>query len=102
LATAICKVEWAYSRNKEEHRSAFKGVCFDVLEVTKRTVKIQWNINDGKYKFGYLAHRQFLICAEENKSNRKATCDSCVEFGNCIYQDSKKTICSKYRVKEGK
>ena len=30
LATAINKVEWAYSRNKDEHHSAFKGVCFDV------------------------------------------------------------------------
>lgn len=91
-----------YDAKGDKFATLAKGVCFDVLEVTKRTVKIQWNINDGKYKFGYLAHRQFLICAEENKLNRKATCDSCVEFGNCIYQDSKKTICSKYSLKEEK
>ena len=30
LATAIGKVEWAYSRSKDEHRSAMKGACFDV------------------------------------------------------------------------
>lgn len=30
LSTAIGKVEWAYSRNKNEYRSALKGVCFDV------------------------------------------------------------------------
>lgn len=30
LSTAISKVEWAYSRNKDEHRLALKGVCFDV------------------------------------------------------------------------
>ena len=30
LATVINKVEWAYSRNKDEYRSALKGVCFDV------------------------------------------------------------------------
>lgn len=30
MSAAINSVEWAYSRNKEEHRSALKGVCFDV------------------------------------------------------------------------
>lgn len=30
LATSIGKVEWAYSRNKDEYRPALKGVCFDV------------------------------------------------------------------------
>ena len=30
MSAAISNVEWAYSRNKEEHRSALKGVCFDV------------------------------------------------------------------------
>lgn len=30
MSAAISKVEWAYSRNKDEYRSALKGVCFDV------------------------------------------------------------------------
>ena len=53
-----CKV---YDRQDEVFTTLSKGQKIEVLEVDKRTVKIQWETEDNKLKYGYLAHRQFMI-----------------------------------------
>lgn len=53
-----CKV---YDRQGEVFTTLSKGQKIEVLEVDKRTVKIQWETDDNKLKYGYMAHRQFII-----------------------------------------
>lgn len=61
-----CKV---CDRHAEDFVTIPEGTEIKVLEVDKRTVKIEWYYGDKKY-YGFLAHRQFLICVDENATEQ--------------------------------
>ena len=65
-----------------------------MLEVTKKGVKIQWQINEEKPKFGYVSHKQFMICVDTKLVDYK--CIDCVKFGNCGAAGADKVACADF------
>jgi hypothetical protein len=57
-----CKV---YDKRAEDFTTIPKDTEIKVLEVDRRTVKIEWEYK-GKMYYGFIAHRQFMICVDEN------------------------------------
>ena len=53
-----CKV---YDRVGDEFTTLSAGQKIDVIEVNKRYVKIEWEKDDGTWKYGYIGHKQFMI-----------------------------------------
>lgn len=68
-----------------------KGKEVRVLQVDRKSVKIEWDREiDEKYKtgFGYISHRQFIICVDKEEGKAKEVkknnqCKDCLKFGNC-------------------
>ena len=69
-----------YDREGQSFCLLAKGVCFKVVEVDKKAVKITWT-TEGRNKFGFLSHKQFSVVAEEEKKSYE--CTDCRKFGNC-------------------
>lgn len=61
-----CKV---YDKHAEDFTTIPKGTEITVLEVDRRTVKIEW-LYKGKKYYGFVAHRQFLICVDEKETEQ--------------------------------
>lgn len=62
-----CRV---YDKEGQSFTVLAKGTEIKVVEVDKRTVKIEWNRLDTsifKTKFGFISHRQFIICVEKEE-----------------------------------
>ena len=62
--------------NSEGSRFTFleKGTEIRVVFVDKKVVKIEWDREgDSKYKtgFGYISHRQFIICVDKEEDKAK-------------------------------
>ena len=77
-----------YDTRGEKFVLLAKGTEIRVVQIDKRTVKIEWDKEgDSKYKtgFGYISHRQFIIGVEQERKDVKKNgqCEECLKFGNC-------------------
>lgn len=59
-----------YDKEGQSFTVLAKDTEIKVVEVDKRTVKIEWNRLDTsifKKKFGFISHRQFIICVDKEE-----------------------------------
>lgn len=86
-----------YNSKGEPFTLVAKGTEIRVLQVDRKLVKIEWDaIGDSKYKtrFGYISHRQFIICVDTKLVDYK--CIDCVKFGNCGAAGADKIACADF------
>ena len=60
-----------YDKEGQSFTVLAKGTEIKLVEVDKRVVKIEWNRLDDtstfKTKFGFISHRQFIICVDKEE-----------------------------------
>lgn len=54
----------AYNKEGDDFTVIPKGTEVTVSLVNKRAVRIEWEYKE-KFYYGYIAHRQFMICVDE-------------------------------------
>lgn len=95
-----------YDKEGQSFTVLAKDTEIDVVEVDKRTVKIQWKRqatascqeNSFKTKFGFISHRQFIVCVDIESTSD--ACENCSLFGNCGLERQDGKTCFNFTKKE--